>query len=43
MIAYGVDGLIVEPTKSNQYNPISALYVALREQGIPMVMINACL
>ncbi len=41
MIAYGVDGLIVEPTKSNQYNPNLALYVALREQGIPMVMINA--
>ena len=36
-----VDGLIVEPTKSNQYNPNLALYVALREQGIPMVMINA--
>ena len=31
MIAYGVDGLIVEPTKSNQYNPNLALYVDLRE------------
>lgn len=41
MIRYGVDGLIVEPTKSNQYNPNLALYVRLREQGIPMVMINA--
>jgi GntR family transcriptional regulator of arabinose operon len=41
MINYGVDGLIVEPTKSNQYNPNLALYVSLREQGIPMVMINA--
>ncbi|GCF92658.1 GntR family transcriptional regulator [Enterococcus florum] len=41
MIQFGVDGLIVEPTKSNQYNPNLALYVQLREQGIPMVMINA--
>lgn len=40
MIDYGVDGLIVEPTKSSQYNPNLALYVRLREQ-IPMVMINA--
>ncbi|MDT2523213.1 GntR family transcriptional regulator [Enterococcus raffinosus] len=41
MITQGVEGLIVEPTKSNQYNPNLALYVRLREQGIPMVMINA--
>jgi len=41
MISQGVAGLIVEPTKSNQYNPNLALYVRLREQGIPMVMINA--
>ena len=41
MIQFGVDGLIVEPTKSNQYNPNLALYVQLREQGVPMVMINA--
>ncbi|MFV0560758.1 MAG: GntR family transcriptional regulator [Enterococcus sp.] len=41
MIDYGVDGLIVEPTKSNQYNPNLALYVSLRENNIPMVMINA--
>ncbi|EUJ26143.1 GntR family transcriptional regulator [Listeria floridensis FSL S10-1187] len=41
MIDYGVDGLIVEPTKSSVYNPNLALYVNLREQGIPIVMINA--
>ena len=41
MITQGVEGLIVEPTKSNQYNPNLALYVRLKEQGIPMVMINA--
>lgn len=41
MLQFGVDGLIVEPTKSNEYNPNLALYVRLREQGIPMVMINA--
>lgn len=41
MIHYGVQGLIVEPTKSNQYNPNLALYMSLKEQGIPMVMINA--
>lgn len=41
MIENGVQGLIIEPTKSNQYNPNLALYVRLREQKIPMVMINA--
>lgn len=41
MLDYGVQGLIIEPTKSNQYNPNIALYVKLREQKIPMVMINA--
>lgn len=41
MISQGVEGLIVEPTKSNQYNPNLALYVGLKEQGIPLVMINA--
>lgn len=41
MVAQGVDGLIVEPTKSNQYNPNLALYVRLKERGIPLVMINA--
>ncbi|KSU11853.1 Transcriptional repressor of arabinoside utilization operon GntR family [Lactococcus lactis subsp. lactis] len=41
MIEFGVDGLIVEPTKSNQYNPNLATYVTLREHNIPIVMINA--
>ncbi|GAB2025340.1 GntR family transcriptional regulator [Lactovum odontotermitis] len=41
MIDFGVDGLIVEPTKSNQYNPNLATYVTLREHNIPIVMINA--
>lgn len=41
MIAFGVDGLIVEPTKSNHYNPNLATYVNLREHNIPLVMINA--
>ena len=41
MIESDVAGMIVEPTKSNQYNPNLAYYVNLREQKIPMVMINA--
>lgn len=41
MIELGVDGLIVEPTKSNQYNPNLATYVTLNEHNIPLVMINA--
>lgn len=41
MMDHGVDGLIVEPTKSALYNPNLALYVRLRERGIPLVMINA--
>lgn len=41
MLSYGVDGLIVEPTKSNQYNPNLSYYLAFKEQAIPFVMINA--
>lgn len=41
MLAQEVDGLIVEPTKSNQYNPNIAYYLTLKEAGIPVVMINA--
>lgn len=33
--------LIVEPTKSNQYNPNLAYYLSFKERGIPVVMINA--
>ena len=41
MLHNGVDGIIVEPTKSNQHNPNLDLYVAIKEQGLPLVMINA--
>ena len=41
MLSHQVDGLIVEPTKSNEYNPNLSYYLALKEQGIPFVMINA--
>lgn len=41
MIEQQVDGLIIEPTKSNQYNPNLSYYMALREKGIPFLMINA--
>ncbi|MCD5028666.1 GntR family transcriptional regulator [Enterococcus asini] len=41
MMEQGVDGLIIEPTKSNQYNPNLSYYVALREREIPFLMINA--
>ncbi|MFD2630164.1 GntR family transcriptional regulator [Oceanobacillus kapialis] len=41
MLSYGVDGLIVEPTKSNLYNPNIAYYLSFMEQNIPFIMINA--
>lgn len=41
MLSYGVDGLIVEPTKSNLYNPNIAYYLSFKEKGIPFIMINA--
>lgn len=41
MMQQNVQGLIIEPTKSNQYNPNLALYTQLRDQGVPIVMINA--
>ncbi|WP_080876088.1 GntR family transcriptional regulator [Oceanobacillus timonensis] len=41
MLSYGVDGLIVEPTKSNLYNPNIAYYLSFKEHGIPFIMINA--
>lgn len=41
MIAQQVDGLIVEPTKSNQYNPNLSYYLSLKESGVPVVMINS--
>lgn len=41
MIEQQVDGLIVEPTKSNEYNPNLPYYIELEEKGIPVLMINA--
>jgi GntR family transcriptional regulator, arabinose operon transcriptional repressor len=41
MLSYGVDGLIIEPTKSNQYNPNIAYYLSFKEQDVPFTMINA--
>ncbi|MGT2828987.1 GntR family transcriptional regulator [Streptococcus hillyeri] len=41
MIASNVDGLIIEPTKSNLFNPNLSSYVTLREHNIPIVMINS--
>lgn len=41
MLVQHVDGLIIEPTKSNMYNPNLSYYLALKEAGIPIVMINA--
>lgn len=41
MLSYGVDGLIVEPTKSNLYNPNIAYYLSFKEQNVPFIMINA--
>ena len=41
MLSYGVDGLIVEPTRSNVYNPNIAYYLSFQEQDVPLVMINA--
>ena len=41
MLSYSVDGLIVEPTRSNVYNPNIAYYLSFQEQDVPFVMINA--
>ncbi|MDF2647229.1 MAG: GntR family transcriptional regulator [Paenibacillus sp.] len=41
MLSYGVDGLIIEPTRSNVYNPNIAYYLSFKEQEIPFTMINA--
>ncbi|HLR69606.1 MAG TPA: GntR family transcriptional regulator [Virgibacillus sp.] len=41
MLSYGVDGLIVEPTKSNLFNPNIAYYLSFKEKNIPFIMINA--
>ncbi len=41
MLSFGVDGLIVEPTKSNLFNPNIAYYLSFKEQEVPFIMINA--
>lgn len=41
MLSFGVDGLIIEPTRSNEYNPNIAYYLTFMEQDVPFTMINA--
>ncbi|MDR0671913.1 MAG: GntR family transcriptional regulator [Oscillospiraceae bacterium] len=41
MLAQGVDGLIVEPSKSGLPNPNTALYDEIRARGIPLIFFNA--
>lgn len=41
MLSNGVEALIVEPTKSNLYNPNIAYYLSFKEHEIPFIMINA--
>jgi len=41
MLSFGVDGLIIEPTKSNLYNPNISYYLSFKEQEVPFIMINA--
>lgn len=40
MIDRQIDGLIVEPTKSSNYNPNIKYYLELEQQHIPYLMIN---
>lgn len=42
MLERQVEGLIVEPTKSNEFNPNLPYYIQLKENNVPIVMINAC-
>lgn len=41
MMKKNVDGLIIEPTQSGNHNPNIDMYLKLKEQGVPMIMINA--
>lgn len=41
MLDKGVDGLIVEPTKSGLPSPNGALYCEIEEKKIPLIFINA--
>jgi len=40
MLDRNIDGLIVEPTKSNTFNPNIQLYLELEQNKIPYIMIN---
>ncbi len=40
MLSRNIDGLIVEPTKSSQYNPNIPYYLELEQNNIPYLMIN---
>lgn len=42
MIEQGIQGLIVEPTKSNVFNPNLSYYSLIKSKDIPVLMINAC-
>lgn len=41
MLNQGVSGLIIEPTKSNVYNPNLSYYSLFKQRDIPILMINA--
>jgi GntR family transcriptional regulator of arabinose operon len=41
MLTRNIDGLIVEPTKSSNYNPNIQYYLELEQHNIPYLMINA--
>lgn len=41
MITQGVEGFLIEPTSSNEYNPNIAYYAQLKEAGIPVYFLNA--
>lgn len=41
MVDSNVDGLIIEPTQSNLFNPNLSSYIALRKYNIPIIMINS--
>lgn len=42
LLLKGIDGLIIEPTKSGLPNLNADLYAQIRRQGIPCLFINAC-
>lgn len=41
MLDQNVDGLIIEPTKSNLFNPNLNYYLKIAEKNIPLVMLHA--